>query len=245
MSAAAAPSAGAQGASADRTWFEELFRATSTPIRRYVARRLPADAVDDVVAEVYVTAWRARERIPDPPLPWLYRAAANHVLHDRRALARRDRLRVRLAGTDPASAEARSRGASLPAGADRELAVDEEVGAAVAQLSPADAEVLRLHYWEELSATEIAYVLDINAAAVRVRMHRARRRVAALLTHDRPTHQSPARGPGQPTPQRTVALPTPNRAAGPGPAAGTESVFVTRPASDIAATTALPKESTC
>ncbi len=219
MSAAASPSAGAQGASADRAWFEELFRATSTPIRRYVARRVPADAVDDVVAEVYVTAWRARERIPDPPLPWLYRTAANHVLHDRRALARRDRLTVRLAGTDAASAEAQSTAEVSSVGPDRGLTVDEEVGAVLAQIPQADAEILRLHYWEDLSPNEIAYVLDVNATAVRVRLHRARRRAAALLTHD--------------------------RADGTGPTNSRESVVATRPESAITATTALPKESTC
>lgn len=46
----------------------------------------------------------------------------------------------------------------------------------LATLPQTDAEVLRLTVWEELTPTEIAGVLGCSAGAVRVRLHRARRR---------------------------------------------------------------------
>ena len=48
-------------------------------------------------------------------------------------------------------------------------------------LPPRDAEILRLSAWEQLDAASIAYVLSISPTAVRVRLHRARRRAEQLL----------------------------------------------------------------
>jgi len=40
-------------------------------VRSYAARRAGLDAADDVVAEVFLTAWRRIDDLPDDPLPWL------------------------------------------------------------------------------------------------------------------------------------------------------------------------------
>jgi RNA polymerase sigma-70 factor (ECF subfamily) len=53
-----------------------------------------------------------------------------------------------------------------------------DVERAVARLSDDDQELLRLVAWEELGREEIALVLGISRTAVRVRLHRARRRLA-------------------------------------------------------------------
>jgi len=55
---------------------------------------------------------------------------------------------------------------------------------ALASLASNDRELLRLWAWEELRPTEIAVVLDTTANAVNIRLHRARRRLAALLEAD-------------------------------------------------------------
>jgi DNA-directed RNA polymerase specialized sigma24 family protein len=52
---------------------------------------------------------------------------------------------------------------------------------ALATLSPADQELLRLVAWEELGNREVAQVLGISANAVAIRLHRARSRFAAAL----------------------------------------------------------------
>ncbi|MDF2806481.1 MAG: polymerase subunit sigma-24 [Cellulosimicrobium sp.] len=56
-----------------------------------------------------------------------------------------------------------------------------DVERALARLGPDDQELLRLVAWEELARDEIALVLGISRAAVRVRLHRARRRLAEQL----------------------------------------------------------------
>jgi RNA polymerase sigma-70 factor, ECF subfamily len=71
-------------------WFEQLFRDHHRDVLAYARRRVPGDA-DDVVAEVFAVAWRRRDDVPPEPLPWLYRTAANHILHARRGDARRSR----------------------------------------------------------------------------------------------------------------------------------------------------------
>jgi RNA polymerase sigma-70 factor (ECF subfamily) len=52
---------------------------------------------------------------------------------------------------------------------------------AVADLGETDQEILRLHAWEELAHDEIALVLGLSRGAVRVRLHRARRRLAERM----------------------------------------------------------------
>jgi RNA polymerase sigma-70 factor (ECF subfamily) len=55
------------------------------------------------------------------------------------------------------------------------------VAKAMAALTPQDAEILRLASWEQLDTDEIAYVLGCSRTAAKVRLHRARRRIAARL----------------------------------------------------------------
>ena len=65
-------------------------------MRRYAARRVPPDRVDDVVHEAFLAAWRRLDDLPAQPLPWLLGVARNCVLHDRRSRARQGKLDERL-----------------------------------------------------------------------------------------------------------------------------------------------------
>jgi RNA polymerase sigma-70 factor (ECF subfamily) len=58
---------------------------------------------------------------------------------------------------------------------------DGPVFAALASLSPADQEVLRLLAWEDLGNQGIAAVLGVTPNAVAIRLHRARARFAEAL----------------------------------------------------------------
>ncbi len=67
-----------------------------------------------------------------------------------------------------------------------ELASDEviEVRLAVNRLEEADREVIWMAYWEDLSREEMAEILGCSTATLRVRLHRARRRLEQLLAID-------------------------------------------------------------
>ncbi|MHA3703583.1 RNA polymerase sigma factor [Jatrophihabitans sp. YIM 134969] len=150
----------------DETWFAALYRAHHGDVLRYARRRVPGHEVDDVVAEVFTTAWRRRHEVDRLDRLWLLAAAHHHVQHAARSGARRERVT-----------------AALPSPGVVREAPDAvlDVVAALTRLSPDDRELLTLVAWEELTPAEAAQVLGVPAATVRVRLLRARRRLAALL----------------------------------------------------------------
>ncbi|RPH35179.1 MAG: RNA polymerase subunit sigma-24, partial [Chloroflexi bacterium] len=81
---------------------EELFEAHHRALLAYAARRSPtlADA-EDVVAEVFLVAWRRLEDVPagDGALPWLYGVARRTLGNQRRGFLRRGRLQHKLEQT--------------------------------------------------------------------------------------------------------------------------------------------------
>jgi len=157
---------------ADRR-FESCFRDHYAPVLAFAVRRLPdRSAAEDVAAETFAVAWRRRELIPEEPLPWLYAIALRVAANQRRSGERRRRLRERL------EREASSRVAAEPADA---LHRRDAFARAFERLGEPEREVLRLVAWEGLDAREAASVLGCSPAAFRVRLHRARRRLAKHL----------------------------------------------------------------
>lgn len=53
---------------------------------------------------------------------------------------------------------------------------------ALSQLSPTDRDLVTLTLWDGLTSAEVAQVLNIKEGAARVRLHRARTRLRALLS---------------------------------------------------------------
>jgi RNA polymerase sigma-70 factor (ECF subfamily) len=159
--------------------FESCFREHYTRLLAFTMRRVGGrEAAEEVVADVYAVAWRRRDRIPDPPLPWLYAIAANVIADQYRSTRRRHDLDLRLAhearagapGADPAES----------------LALREAFTAAFARLSEGEREVLRLVAWDGLDVRDAAQVLGCSQSAFRVRLHRARRKLARQLDAARP-----------------------------------------------------------
>jgi RNA polymerase sigma-70 factor (ECF subfamily) len=150
--------------------FDALFTDHQRPILAYAMRRTPtlADA-EDVAAETFTIAWRKMDAVPADPLPWLYAVARRVLANHRRGSGRRERLAALLRVDDAPT--------PLRAGEDH----DGPVFAALASLSPADQEVLRLVAWEELGNQEIATVLGVSPNAIAIRLHRARARFADAL----------------------------------------------------------------
>ena len=160
-----------------RRRFEAVYAAHRGPILGYVLRRTdnPDDAAD-VIAETFLTAWRRLEDMPRDPQArlWLYgvarRVLANHHRGERRRSALTDRLRADLA------AEYR------PAEFDGDQA---RIAEAFRRLPAGDRELLALSAWEGLGYGQIAVVLGCSRNAVRLRLFRARKRLAAELAKGR------------------------------------------------------------
>jgi RNA polymerase sigma-70 factor (ECF subfamily) len=79
---------------------------------------------------------------------------------------------------------------------------------ALAQLSESDREVLTLIAWEGLSPTQAAAALGVKAATVRVRLHRARRRLARALVREGGKRGEAGEG-GEPLPCTPLTLEAP------------------------------------
>lgn len=157
--------------SPDEDAFVSLFELHHRALLAYAVRRVadPADAAD-VVAETFLVAWRRLDEVPPDAQarPWLFgvarRVLANLRRGERRRLALADRLRDAVVDVVPGPGDEAS-----------------DVERAVAGLGELDQEILRLHAWDELAHDEIALVLGLSRGAVRVRLHRARRRLAERM----------------------------------------------------------------
>jgi RNA polymerase sigma-70 factor (ECF subfamily) len=154
--------------------FGRLYREQGRAVLAYALRRVddPEDAAD-VVAETFLVAWRRLEEVPAGATErlWLYAVARRVIANARRAGGRRTRLAERLA-------EALRIELATHSKSDGEAT---EVLGAMAELSDEDRELLLLVSWEELSPGEAARVLGISSLAARSRLHRARRRLRALI----------------------------------------------------------------
>lgn len=150
--------------------FDALFREHQRHVLAYAIRRTSTAAdAEDVAAATFIVAWRKIDSVPAEALPWLYAVARRVLANHRRGIGRRERLAALLRVED----------VPTPTRAGEDL--DGPVFAALASLSPADQELLRLVAWEELGNREIATILGITPNAVAIRLHRARARFADAL----------------------------------------------------------------
>src|SRR5687768_4424745 len=123
--------------------FVRLVRRDEARLRAYVARRAPADAVDDVLADVLLVAWRRRDEMPHEPLPWLFGVAATTLSTRWRSEARRDALVERVACQPP------PRAPSVEAEV-RRRAQQHALATALGALDERDRELLLLRFWDDL-----------------------------------------------------------------------------------------------
>lgn len=148
---------------------EALFRADYPAVLRYVARRVPNDSVDDVVADVFLVAWRRLDDVPQQSRPWLLGVARKVIATHARGSRRREALRTRLGRREESTSELT-------------LAEPESLmGLALTQLSDRDREAVLLVAVEELTPTEAAIALGEAPVTFRVRLHRAKRRLRRAL----------------------------------------------------------------
>ena len=157
--------------------FQALYDAHAGAVLSYARRRTARTDADDVLADVFLVAWRRLEEVPSTQeRVWLLGVARRALANQRRGSTRQGALRERLAVHVQALAPAAVQ--PFPAAGQTRL------GRALASLSESDRELLLLLAWEGLSNEDAARVLEIGPRALRVRLHRARRRLADALARE-------------------------------------------------------------
>ncbi|MET7328874.1 RNA polymerase sigma factor [Nonomuraea sp. NPDC005650] len=153
--------------------FEVIYVANYADILAYVRRRIDShEDAADALAETFATAWRRLDDVPEgrDARLWLFGVARRVLANGRRAESRRSELVERLGRQLAVWAEHTEAGESLAG-----------VQEAFARLSADDREILALAGWEGLSSDEIATVVGCSRANARLRLHRARKRLARHL----------------------------------------------------------------
>jgi RNA polymerase sigma-70 factor (ECF subfamily) len=150
--------------------FEAIFTAHYRDVHRFALRRTDPAEAEEVANEAFAICWAKLAAVPDPALPWLYAVARKCLANRRRAASRRVGLSGRLratvvAGRDPAE----------------QFAERDAILRAFVRLSERDREALRLVAWDGLALADAARVAGVSRAAFAMRVHRARRRLAAEL----------------------------------------------------------------
>ncbi|HEX3801782.1 MAG TPA: RNA polymerase sigma factor [Solirubrobacteraceae bacterium] len=161
----------ARPSSEDDERFTRLYEDTSRDLLAFLLRRCAtAEDAADCLAETYRIAWETRARIPagHEARPWLFGVARNITRQTHRGETRR-------AATTSALATAAERWYT-PSGPE-----DGALAAALSQLSPIDQEIITMIAADELPPREVATILGLSPNAVRIRAHRAREKLRALL----------------------------------------------------------------
>ncbi|MEU0982975.1 RNA polymerase sigma factor [Streptomyces griseus] len=130
---------------------------------------------DEVVSETFAIAWRRRTELPAAPLPWLLGVARNVMRDSVRAEVRRESFEAELQAWTQRGDHGRT-GDIADDVADRCALLQRLAG-----LADDDRDVLILAAWQGLTPAEAAKVVGCSAAAMRVRLHRARRRLTKAL----------------------------------------------------------------
>jgi RNA polymerase sigma factor (sigma-70 family) len=173
--------------------FSVLYTRHSVAVFRFLARQTDRHAAEDLLTEVFLTAFRIRGRYdtsaPDA-LPWLLGIAANTARHHHRSRARFMALKRRIARRNEMT---RSEDFRLEQRLDAE-ATRPQVATALIELTSSHREVLLLSSFD-LNYEEMAKALNVPVGTIRSRLSRARTQMRELLgpggKYSLDTEQSP------------------------------------------------------
>jgi len=151
--------------------FSELYQAHSRDVHRFALFLSGEPALaDDIVSETFIRLWHARERLDLKTVKaYLLTIARNLFLEHRRRAGRVTVL-------DEQTADVR-------AGPEREATARSELAAVMAALQAlpeVDRAAVLLRAEEGMPYDEIAAVLEISPVSARVKVHRARLRLAEV-----------------------------------------------------------------
>jgi RNA polymerase sigma-70 factor (ECF subfamily) len=146
---------------------------------RGIARAYAGQDTEDLFQEIVLQIWRSLPGFRDQSSvnTWSYRVALNTAMNWRRSeQTRRRRLPIR-AGYSPA----------LVPSSVRESGTSEIRERLLAELSPADKAILLL-FLDDIGYDEMALILGATPGALRIRIHRIRKRLTEL--YQREFHES-------------------------------------------------------
>lgn len=184
--------------------FERLYAESLPALLGFCLRRCETrEDAADLVAEVFLVAWRRFAQLPEGEGArlWLFAVAHRLLANQERTLRRRRNLGARLI-------EHFDEGHALdPAELLDRRESGRHVRDALATLPPQDSALVTLVAWEGLSAVEAGRVLGLTAGTSRVRLHRARARLRkALSTPPAPGESETDDGPPLPAGSPAVSL---------------------------------------
>lgn len=163
--------------------FAELFERHSASVASFARRRVGVDAVEDVLSETFLIAFRRRADFDsswESARPWLLGIASRVMKKHRADEARQWRAIAASAERDETSHEG---GIDVAVGRlDAEAAV-RRLAPRIAALSPRDRETLLLYAWGGLTQEEVALALGIPVGTVGSRLNRIRRKLAPPGSH--------------------------------------------------------------
>lgn len=150
------------------TWDWQGLRDRGLSVARRMVRS--SDEAEEIVQEAMLRAWRARERCgrPDSPAPWVLAIVRNEAL-------RRLSGRTLVLLDDVATAEA----LAACSGEDIDLRID--VARALGQLDELDRALVERRYADDLTYGMLAETFHMPEGTVKVRLHRARKRLRVVL----------------------------------------------------------------
>jgi RNA polymerase sigma factor (sigma-70 family) len=162
--------------------FEAFYREHVDAVERFVARRVgDRELAADLTADVFVAAIESAGNYrpaKGAPTAWLFGIAQFVVAGRLRREGRERRANARVRGRELLHGDDIAR-------IDDRLAAAEHsrrLFGAMDRLPPSERAVLELIALDELSLAEVAVALAIRPVTARVRLYRARRRMAAELT---------------------------------------------------------------
>lgn len=150
--------------------FQSFYAATARPLRAYVARTLgDFGQVDDIVQESFLRLLRMQDAPEDAEqLRKLAFRIASNLMADEWRRRRRS----------PAASE----DAPEPPSHDADSSLRLDMTRVFRQLTPQQRQMMWLSYVEGADHREIAAALGLREGSIRVLLHRARKKLASLLT---------------------------------------------------------------
>jgi len=175
----------------DEQAFAELVETFSEPLRAAARRILPVEQdAEDALQDAWISAWTHLDGFGGQSRlsTWLYRITVNAALMRRRAMRRRPAVSLEQAFSrrdgegapppqppaDQPPVDARARGAERR----------DHILRALDQLPGKYRDVVELRDLRELDTRQTAERLGMGEAAIKTRLHRARRALAGILSPD-------------------------------------------------------------